>query len=365
MAQAYRIFKNNPQFEAKYNKGDVVGETYADSLLVQAKKAWDYLAAHPTPLPSVVVGPNPNPQSKYIPSGTDIVGWGGQSEYQSPYQNSNTGTPASDVDERAWAAAELYKATGLSMYSTAFDTYWSKTAPLNRIDSKQFYRNTQASLAYVTTPMHTQYPTDPVKIAAIKAAWKGVIGDPDVASGDDEYHWTYANKYRNAYRSDVDDYIGWGNYAHAAKYAFDLIIGYKLLGDARYLDAAKINLDVQLGSNPQYVSYITGVGAVPPKHPLSMTSVCLMTRATCIKDTVAPATKPMPGIPVYGPHVSMSEGYDAGRAAQDDANLYPSIHANTYPMLRRYFDIGSLVEQSEYAMANIPPLLAAYAYFSN
>ncbi|MDB5259445.1 MAG: Cellulose 1,4-beta-cellobiosidase [Candidatus Taylorbacteria bacterium] len=332
-AQAARVFKSDSAFERKY-------PGYADDLLVKAKKAWAYLAAHPIPQPA---------------NGTDVHGLGiGGGDYQ---DTSNTNCrddkatpglancPYSDVDNRAWAAAELYKTTGDQQYHDAFKKYWSQTEPFWGLYNNFIFHNPKASLAYVT--MH-QYPTDPAIVSAIKDAYRTIA--------DEEVGYTNSGKYRVGYRMDVPSYIGWGAFAQSAAKASDLIKAYVILGDAKYLDAAKINLDAELGANPQSMSYITGVGSAYPQTPLHLTSIWLRQNSG--------AKAALPGIAVFGPHYRANEGNPYNAAVQSDANIYPSFHSGSYPLLRRYFDISAIVEQSEFGINTNAPILAAFAYFS-
>jgi len=331
LAQGYRVFKGNAAFESKY-------PGYADGLLAKAKKAWSFLAAHPTPQPA---------------NGTDVakLGIGGGDYQDNAYSNCGDGQtpgstcPYSDVDNRAWAAAELYKSTGDSAYSDAFVKYWSQTDPFNGLYNNFVYDNAKASLTYVTT---SKYATDPTIIAKIKAAYAQVANEI--------YGYTYSNTYRDGYRLDVPDYISWGQYAQSAAKSYDLIKAYIILGDAKYLDAAKINLDVELGANPQNMSYITGVGSDSPQNPLHLTSIWLRQNSG--------AADPVPGIPVFGPSNWASEANPSASAAQSDANIYPSLHAGDYPILRRYFDASPIVEQSEFGINTSAPILAAFSYFA-
>ena len=61
--------------------------------------------------------------------------------------------------------------------------------------------------------------------------------------------------------------IGWGNLNGGGRYAVPLLIAHYMTGDQRYLDAASLNADFQLGCNPLSKTFITGMGARPPLHP--------------------------------------------------------------------------------------------------
>lgn len=60
-----------------------------------------------------------------------------------------------------------------------------------------------------------------------------------------------------------------------------------------------------------------------------------------------------------------SEGNNYASAMQSDNNIYPSLHSGAYPILRRYFDLSPIVEQGEFGIGSVAPILSAFAYFSN
>jgi len=291
----------------------------ADSYLEQAEAAWAFLELHPDTYP---------PAGFVNPPG---IGGG---EY---------GDPLGDVDERAWAAAELYKTTGDTAYHDAFELYWQQNPPgwgWNDFQHSQL----KASWAYATT----DFPVD--------QGWVNAIED-ERRNGLDNYLIvrTEENLYRNAYRSDVLEWIGWGSYAQSSRYSLDMIKGSYLLGDASYLDYGKVNLGPQLGNNPQGLSYITGVGSRYPLDPLQHPSIA------------DGSVEPVPGIPVFGPmaHIPMSNEYYY--QAQSTENLYPAGEqvGDPYPVLRRYYDISELVHMSEFTITEMAMAVAAFGFYSD
>src|SRR5947209_9172970 len=162
-----------------------------------------------------------------------------------------------DVDERAWAAAELYKATGDSIYHNTFLTSWTAYPPFFGEWNPIAFHQINASFAYATT---TKYPVNNSIVASIKNDFLNNYIEPQLVVQTDQ------NLYRNANRTDVAQWIGWGSFAQSTKYAWFLIAAHYLSGNntngnQRYIDYAKINLNSQLGANPQDRSYITGIGS--------------------------------------------------------------------------------------------------------
>lgn len=287
MAMAYRLFL--PYWP-----------DLANQCLNKSKLVLNFLLAHPDVLP----------EGGYYGGNVGIGG-------------GNYSSAGSDIDERAWAAAELYKSTGDPYYHQLFDTYWSPNPP-NWGWNPFLDHQINASITYATT---TKYPTDPAKINAIKSV---ILGDA-------------TNKWINRlstslYRSACGLDVGLGSYGQSSRYSWDLIMAYALSGNEKYRKYALLSLDVQLGNNPQNKSYITGVGSNYPMHPLHHPS---------LHDGVK---EPVPGIPVFGPcsHLGWSNPYNI--IVQDPKNLYPSGEKteSPYPILRRYYDIPSNPAMSEF-----------------
>jgi len=292
---------------------------FADSCLGQAELAWQFLQ---------------NYEEAYPPDGfTNPPGIGG-GEYNDPL---------GDRDDRAWAAAELYKTTGLAQYHDAFEQFWAEHTPDWGWNEFQHHQK-KASWAYCTTT----YPVDPTHVDDYLEALRAELDIQRVV-------WTDANIYRNAYRSDVLEWIGWGSFAQSTRYSRDFIKGTYLLEDDSYEAYAAVNLDTQLGNNPQCLSYITGLGRFYPQDPLQTPSD---------RDGVA---EPVPGLPVNGPaaHIPMSNEYYY--QAQCTENLYPAGEQvdDPYPILRRYYDIFELPMMSEFTIMEIAVSVAVFAYFSD
>ncbi len=94
-----------------------------------------------------------------------------------------------------------------------------------------------------------------------------------------------------------------------------LLIAHYMTGDQRYLDAASLNADFQLGCNPLSKTFITGMGARPPLHP--QIAAYLYTGPNKTGTTVK-------GITIYG-------------LASRDLDWYPQ----TLPPWRRWRDLGN------------------------
>jgi hypothetical protein len=68
-------------------------------------------------------------------------------------------------------------------------------------------------------------------------------------------------------RGAVERGNGWGNLNGGGRWADPCLRAYFLTRDHKYLDAACLNADFQLGANPLSRTFLTGLGARFPEHP--------------------------------------------------------------------------------------------------
>ncbi len=286
----------------------------SDLYLQRALKAWDFLKLHPRAVPE---------GGFHNPSGNAT------GEYRD----------ADDVDNRLWAAAELYRTTGKPEYREYFEAWWTKSPahPWGWNDWQHFSRC--AYWAY----MRSAWPDG-------NAAVKEDIRKALIRNAEAVFSLTYANPYRNGARLDVPDWIGWGAFTQSTRYAFVLLQAWTVTKDERFRTAALLNLDAQLGAHPLSLCFITGLGSVSPKDPLHLPS---------LYDGV---TAPVPGLPIFGPtaHLPQKEPYYA--ATQRDENSFPPARdtLDPYPILRRFVDSHKLVPMTEFTIVNMAVCTAVF-----
>jgi hypothetical protein len=116
-------------------------------------------------------------------------------------------------------------------------------------------------------------------------------------------------------RGPVEKANGWGNMNGGGFYGDPCLRAYMLTKEQKYLDAACLNADFQLGANPLSKTFISGLGARPPRHP--QISAFLYTGPNKTGKTVE-------GITIYG-------------LTSDTPKWYPA----DIPSWRRWRDIGN------------------------
>jgi len=179
---------------------------------------------------------------------------------------------------QAWAASELYDATGEDTFNVEFKALYIQGA-LTKVDWKlsQFVPTFTWPYIICQQPGVDKMIQDQMKAEAIRQA-DILVKETDTP----------------AYRVGMDEKdsgLGWGNGNGGGRWADTLLRAYLLTKDQKYLDAACLNADFQLGANPLGKTFISGMGARPPHHP--QISAFLYTGPNNTGSTVQ-------GITVYG-----------------------------------------------------------------
>jgi endoglucanase len=197
---------------------------YAERCLEAARKAWDWVDAHPD-----VVFKNPAGVST------------------GEYGDADCG------DERFWAAAELWRTTGSDAYHRFFLTHV--------VDFRRTIRPDGPPGGSQVAPMALwTYVLAGGKDAQAVAA----IRQDSLAAADE----IVARTARNAYHVSLTSgqYV-WGSNGIAANYGLQLVVANLLKPEPRYIHAALDDLHYLLGRNAFSLSWVTQVGAHPYRHP--------------------------------------------------------------------------------------------------
>ena len=200
MALAYEYYKN-------------VDKEFADKCLECAEKAWAFLEEHPE-----FIFENPE----------DIV----TGDYGDKY----------DVDERYWASAQMYRATGDSKYIENISDYtgldWATVGDYGNI-------------AIVTM--------------------EGIDKESEIYKKAKNNIISQANKFVNVSENTAygvsQNKFNWGSNMTIANSGIILGLAYKLTSEEKYLTNAQGQLNYLLGVNPVGECFVTGYGTVSPQNP--------------------------------------------------------------------------------------------------
>jgi len=158
------------------------------------------------------------------------------------------------ADERLWAAAELFRATGTPEYDAYFKSNYAAGGPVLASGPPSW--PDVRSLALFAYALSRQPATDETVRSRIRT--------DAAAAGADIVARTRANPYRLSLRA--TDYV-WGSNGVVANYGVALALVNLLQPDPALLDAAAENLHYLLGRNTFALSWVTQLGDRPYRHP--------------------------------------------------------------------------------------------------
>ncbi|MDF2801010.1 MAG: celA [Anaerocolumna sp.] len=176
-----------------------------------------------------------------------------------------------DVDERYWAAAEMYRITGDEIYHKDFLTYYYKLE--DKLTLGWADVGGYGTLAYLYSEK-----TDHNVYNSLRNKWLNFAKELEQRSKKDGYGITLS----------LEDYK-WGSTMILLNQCMHLIIANHLLGIPEYDKLITSNWDYLFGMNPMDISYVTGLGERHIMNPHHRPSAA---------DGV---TEPVPGLISGGP----------------------------------------------------------------
>lgn len=288
LARFYRVYKN-------------YDSTFANICLTSALNAWNWLSNQLTIVPA---------GGFHNPPGT----------YTGEYGDNN------DSDERLWAAAELFEATGDQSFKEYYEFNYNTSGLFGSTMNWQNVR----SLAHITYLFSNRQNSDPI----IKA---------QLVSSLNSYCNALLNKANsNGFGITINpgEYY-WGSNSQVLNNAILLILSHTKNNNINFLNAALEQLNYVTGSNAHNLSFITGTGKKSPLHPHHRPSEA---------DGIS---EPIPGLIVGGPNQYLN-----------DPVLQQHFNQNTPPALCYIDDVGSYAS-NEIAINWNAPLVFVSGYFNN
>ncbi|HWA10522.1 MAG TPA: glycoside hydrolase family 9 protein [Opitutaceae bacterium] len=226
-------------------------------------------------------------------------------------------------DELAWAAAEMYLATGEAAYQQALFAWFPNPA-----DPATFrwgwWRMSEswgnAIRSYAFAARSGRLPA-----SALDAGYLASCEAQIVAAGDDALDWSAKNAYATPFPIATKAVKGAGWY-FSLDQASDMAVAYQIDPKPAYLDALVGALNYEGGTNPVNVTYLTGLG---------------LKRQTEIVSQYAQNDRrvlPPSGIPLG--NIQASFDYLGNYGSDLNALSYPSDNAATgsYPFYDRWSD---------------------------
>ena len=276
-----------------YEKYD---SAYAVKLLSSAKHAFNYLKKTPNPIYRVDAG---------------------QESGSGPY-NKNT-----DIDNRIWLAAELFKTTGDKSYEKYLQTVSDQFTAVPTVFS---WENTLSfgQFAYLTNKK-----ADPALQAKVKTAFLTYADNVLAAIQSDGYKCSLAD----------NEYV-WGSTKNVVGKGDILLMANQIEPNEKYVEGALEQIHYLFGRNANDKSYMLGEGSNPPQYP---------------HDRIHESTGAyVPGLVVGGPN-DISGGDPTQTKMLTDNKVAPA---------KAYIDTLMSWSTNEYAIDYAGPAAYALAYLS-
>lgn len=197
---------------------------YAKKCLAAAERAWSYLERHPE-MEVDWAKEDDGGSGKYLYSTID-------SEEALKH----------DVDDRVWAAAELFAASRVSKYRAYL------MGSLTRLSYTLFEWKDPAPMAFVRAVFRLENDLPRKLVRKLRTE---ILRRAKAA---------YLRTRKSGYQLANERFI-WGSNKMVAEEGITLMVAYRLTGERRYVEAAWEQLNFLLGKNHFGISFVTGVGA--------------------------------------------------------------------------------------------------------
>jgi len=183
---------------------------------------------------------------------------------------------SSDLDERMWAAMELYRCTGEDKYLVKANELFEqhkKPTELGWADISGFAGWALLESRLMTAPKQSRIRLSDTEQSLADRYIKAIVREADrLVSVSETYGYGAA--------METNDYV-WGSNMVLLNYGMLLSTAYLLTQDSKYFDVAVRQMDYLLGVNAVDYSYVTGVGAHAYEHPHNR-----ITEADGIEETI-------------------------------------------------------------------------------
>jgi hypothetical protein len=160
-------------------------------------------------------------------------------------------------DELAWAACELFLATGDAQYQQKLLEWFPNPADPNTmrwtwVRLFESYGNTIRSYAFAAR-------SGRLPASALNSTYLAACENQIKLSGDDMLRWSTESAYGTAFPDNTKRIVNAGWY-FSLDQASDMAVAYQLNPKPEYIEAIVSNMNYEAGSNPVNVSFLAGVG---------------------------------------------------------------------------------------------------------
>ena len=271
-------------------------KAYGETMRKSAERIWGYLAKTKNPIYRVDEG---------------------QESGSGPYNKST------DIEERIWLAAELFRTTGDKKY----EKYLQSVA--DRFTQKPSFFTWDNTLALGQFAYLKAQNANPALQAKVKAAFLGYADDITRKIESDGFGCALAK----------DEYT-WASTKNALTQGDILLMANQIQPNAAYVEGALSQLHYLFGRNSLDKSFATGMGDNPPEHPHNR-----------IHESTGAY---VPGLIVGGPNA----------VAGGDPDQTAYLKSGHIPVAKSYLDVLTSWSTNEYAIDYTGTAAYALSYFA-
>ena len=167
------------------------------------------------------------------------------------------GDDFTDQDELAWAACELYLATGDPQYQQKLFQFFPD--PTDHATMKWGWWRMYACYGNAIRDYATAVGSGRLLASQIDSNYLAKCITTITNCGNDNLYWSQATAYGTSLPDDTKHVASVGWYFSSVQ-AFDLVVAQLFNPNTNYVDAILMNLNYESGCNPVNTTYITGLG---------------------------------------------------------------------------------------------------------
>jgi hypothetical protein len=166
-------------------------------------------------------------------------------------------------DELAWAACELFLATGDAQYQSKLLEWFPD--PTDNSTFRYGWQRMYACYGNAIRDYAFAFSSGRLSAGQVQSSYLAKCLNVITNCGNDVLTWSQNNAYGTSFPDLTKAYRGGGWY-FSPEQAFDMIVAYQFNPSPLYIDALLRNLNFEGGCNPVNVSYLSGLGWKRPRN---------------------------------------------------------------------------------------------------
>lgn len=183
--------------------------------------------------------------------------------YDAFQAGSNYGSFSFHNDEIAWAACELYLATGESAYAQQLAQWFPE--PSDNETYQDYFQRLNEAWGNAIRSYAFGARSGRVSSSQLDPSYLAKCENEILAAGDDTVTWCAGNAYGTPFPP-ATKAVGKGGWYFSLNRAADAAAAYQLNPKASYLDAIVSSMNYEAGTNPLSLCYLSGVGTIRPRQ---------------------------------------------------------------------------------------------------